>query len=71
MLFPLVDDIIDGNGDKVSKEDSVKIPVEVLNSEDNEGDDDTYQGILDRVVKTFALQAFRTILTTYRCMSME
>lgn len=39
---------------------------------DNEaGGQDTYEGLLQRAVKKFAEKAYRTILITYRDLSMQ
>lgn len=67
MLFPLCTGVIDGNGDVQGVSDQCDAPQEV----DGIEGDDTYMGILEKSVKLFASKAFRTILVTYRDMSMD
>lgn len=49
--------------------DRTQVPKEMLFPGES-GVQDTYEGILQRTVKKFAEKAYRTILITYRDMSM-
>jgi Ca2+-transporting ATPase len=69
MLFPLVTGIIDGSGDVQECDAGVNTPSELMEI-GNEAET-TYMGILEKTVKLFASKAFRTILVTYRDMSLD
>jgi len=45
------------------------VPDDLLNG-DASGSQDTYRGLFERTVKKFAHQAYRTLLITYKDMSM-
>jgi len=68
MLFDRLSGVIDGNGDVQGCDDSVDCPDELLEIGNEQCT--TYMGILEKTVKLFAAKAFRTILVTYRDMSM-
>ena len=71
MLYEsLVDVLVDADGNKAGIEDTVSVPTDLLNGDD-EGTECTELEILERTVKKFAKQAFRTILVCYRDMSMD
>lgn len=42
-----------------------------MNNGENDSTQDSYRGLFDRTVKKFAKQAYRTLLITYRDMSMS
>jgi len=71
MIFPLTTHVIDADGQRIDKNEEVDVPEQLCKKGESGGVTDTYQGILDRTVLTFAHQAFRTILTCYKVMSMD
>lgn len=46
----------------------VQVPAALLN--DGGASTDSHRGVYERTIKNFANQAYRTILTTFRDMSM-
>jgi len=64
MLFPLLTGVLDSNQSLQGLEDTATVPA-LLN-----GGQDTNINILNRVVKHFANQAYRTILVTKKDMTM-
>ena len=48
-----------------------QVPQELLKQTEGASAEDTYRGFYNRCVKNFADQAYRTILVTYKDMSME
>jgi len=55
----------------MSLDDTVPVPNELLFSGEDESTEDSQRGLFDRTIKKFADQAYRTLLITYRDMSME
>ena len=47
------------------------VPNELLPEGTTDGQQDTFQGIFERTIKKFATQAYRTILVSYKDMSMR
>jgi len=47
------------------------VPSELLNQGEDDSTTDTYRGLYERTVKKFADQAYRTLLITYKEMSMS
>lgn len=70
MLFPLLDSQITGSGEAVSIDDDAKVP-KILQDELEMESEDTQMNILENTIKFFASQAYRTILVSYRDMSMD
>ena len=70
VLFPNIQSVIGVSGEPIDSSAQVEVPKELLNG-DEEGMNDSQLGILERTVKLFASQAFRTILVSYRDMSMD
>jgi len=69
MLFDKLSGVVDGEGNVNAVDDSIDCPPELL--EIGNESQTTYLGILEKTVKLFASKAFRTILVTYRDMSMD
>jgi Ca2+-transporting ATPase len=69
MLFPMVSGVVNANGEVCGAGDTVECPQELI--EIGNESETTYLGILEKTVKLFAGMAFRTILVTYRDMSMD
>jgi Ca2+-transporting ATPase len=67
MLFQYLTGVLNSDGQVHGLNDSASIPEELR---DVEGDD-TQLGLLQRTVKFFATEAFRTILMCYRDLSMR
>ena len=67
MLFPDTKFAVAADGSVASIEDSVEVPQGL----DGAGDQDTYMGVFEKTVKKFANQAYRTILVTFKDMSLE
>jgi magnesium-transporting ATPase (P-type) len=70
MLLPKCSFAINGQG-KLSQIDQRTPVPNTLLKEGESGVEDTYRGLFDRTIKKFADQAYRTILVTYKDMSME
>ena len=70
MLFPLLDSQITGSGEAVSIDDDAKVP-QILQEELEMDSEDSQMKILENTIKFFASQAYRTILVSYRDMSMD
>jgi Ca2+-transporting ATPase len=73
-LFEQTTQIVTPDGSIANINDETDVPSDLQNlDDDSKGpeDTDTYMGILNRTVKKFAKQAYRTILVAYRDMSME
>jgi len=51
-------------------DDQIDVPSELLNENENPTSD-SYRGLFERTVKKFADQAYRTLLITYKDMSMN
>jgi len=71
MLFPNVTGIVGSDGNVMDINDNMQVSESLLLSEESNGVQDTGLGILERTVKQFADKALRTILMTYRDMSMD
>jgi len=69
MLFPKLSGVLDAEGNTKGIEDSVSCPPELVKIGNEH--ETTYLGILEKTVKLFASKAFRTILVTYRDMSLS
>jgi Ca2+ transporting ATPase len=69
MLFDLTSNVVTPNG-IVDVNEETQIAKELLANGEEEGTTDTHRGVFERTVKTFARQAYRTLLITYRDMSM-
>lgn len=61
--------VVNVNGQILDIEDSTKVPSGLLG--DGGKETDTHRNVFERTIKNFANQAYRTILTTFREMSME
>ena len=70
MLFEYTSQVICSDGGVRSLHDSTTVPNELMWSNESEGTSDTYKGLFERTVKKFADQAYRTLLITYKDMSM-
>lgn len=70
MVFLDTANVVTADGEIVDIQDETDVPTDLLNG-DSEGTTDSYMGIFERTVKKFANQAYRTILVTFRDMSME
>jgi magnesium-transporting ATPase (P-type) len=71
MLFEFTTQVVCADGSTQYLTDSANVPFELLNPGENDSTTDTYRGLFERTVKKFAKQAYRTILVTYRDMSLE
>jgi magnesium-transporting ATPase (P-type) len=60
---------VNANGVTVNIDEEVQVPTALLN--DGGASTDTHRGVFERTIKNFANQAYRTILTTFRDMSMQ
>jgi len=64
--------VICEDGTTAYLDDSAEVPDELLNAGETRSlTRDTHRGIFDRTVKKFAAQAYRTLLITYKDMSMD
>ena len=70
MVFLDTTKVATADGSIVDIQDTADVPEDLLNG-DSPGTSDTHMGIFERTVKKFANQAYRTILVTFRDMSME
>lgn len=62
---------INGGGNLVQIDKQTAVPQPLVKEGESAGAQDTFRGLFDRTVKKFADQAYRTILVTYKDMSME
>ena len=69
MLFDLTTNTLNSAGESTSIEGDVTVPDNLLLG-DSAGTSDTYLGLHKRTVKVFAREAYRTLLITYRDMSL-
>jgi magnesium-transporting ATPase (P-type) len=69
MLFDSTTGIVNKDGNVVSLNEEVEVCSDLLMKGESSATD-SHRGILERTVKKFADQAYRTILITYRDMSM-
>lgn len=71
MLFDYTTSVICADGSTQYLTDETNVPFELLNTGEGDSTTDTYRGLFERTVKKFAKQAYRTLLITYKDMSME
>jgi magnesium-transporting ATPase (P-type) len=71
MLFDFTSEVITENGSIENLNSTTTIPNDLLNEGEAEGDTDTHRGLFERTVKKFAHRAYRTLLITYKDMSMD
>jgi Ca2+ transporting ATPase len=71
MVLESTTQVLAADGSIASLEDTVAVPAELLSGSEQEGLTDTHRGLFNRTVKKFAAQAYRTLLITYRDMSMD
>jgi Ca2+-transporting ATPase len=71
MLFKKTTKAISADGSVVGMDDTSVVSKELLWAGEDEGIEDTNMNIYERSVKKFANQAYRTILVSYKDMSME
>lgn len=70
MVFQDTTKVVTADGSITDINEQVEVPEDLLNGDDA-GTSDSYMGIFERTVKKFANQAYRTILVTFRDMSLE
>jgi Ca2+ transporting ATPase len=70
MLFDFTSSVLCADGSTQYMVDSIDVPSELLNEDENPTTD-SYRGLFERTVKKFADQAYRTLLITYKDMSMS
>jgi Ca2+ transporting ATPase len=70
MLFDFTSSVICADGSTQYMDDQTNVPSELLFDDENPTTD-TYRGLFERTVKKFADQAYRTLLITYKDMSMS
>ena len=71
MLFDFTTQVLCPDGSTQYLEDQTTVPVELVNNGENDDTQDSHRGLFERTVKKFAKQAYRTLLITYRDMSMS
>jgi magnesium-transporting ATPase (P-type) len=71
MLFEYTTNVLCADGSIQSLEDETAVPMELMNPGEDDTTMDTHKGLFERTVKKFAKQAYRTLLITYKDMSME
>jgi Ca2+ transporting ATPase len=71
MVLESTDRVLAADGSIASLDDSVAVPSELLFGAEQLGETDTHRGLFERTVKKFAAQAYRTLLITYKDMSMD
>jgi magnesium-transporting ATPase (P-type) len=71
MLFEYTSNVLCADGSIQSLDDETSVPFELLNSGEGDSTTDTHKGLFERSVKKFAKKAYRTLLITYRDMSMS
>lgn len=69
MIFDSCTNVMCADGSIVSFDDQTEIPAELLNADESSATG-SYRDLYERTVKKFAKQAYRTILMTYKDMSM-
>ena len=60
---------VNAKGEFVYIDEEVEVPEALL--KDGGAKTDTHRGVFERTIKNFANQAYRTILTTFRDLSMD
>ena len=69
MVFLDTTKVVGPDGSILAIDETTEVPEDLLNGDDA-GAEDTQLGLYERCVKKFAKQAYRTILVTFRDMSM-
>jgi len=69
MVLDYTTNVVCEDGSVQSLDASTYVPAELLGKGESEAQD-TYRGLFERTVKKFANQAYRTLLITYKDMSM-
>jgi len=70
MLFDCTSNVLLADGTTVSFDDTTEMPSALLKAGESSATG-TYRELYERTVHTFATQAYRTILMSYRDMSMD
>jgi Ca2+ transporting ATPase len=71
MVLETTTQVLCPDGSTQYLDDQITVPAELLNNGENDSTQDSYRGLFERTVKKFAKQAYRTLLITYRDMSMS
>lgn len=71
MVLDTTTQVLCPDGSTQYLDDQTNVPAELLNNGENDSTQDSYRGLFERTVKKFAKQAYRTLLITYRDMSMS
>lgn len=71
MVLESTEAVLTADGSVASLDDTVEVPAELLFGAEQQGLTDTQRGLFNRTVKKFAAQAYRTLLITYKDMSMD
>jgi len=71
MVLESTNNVIAADGSVQSLDDMTNVPSNLLFGIEQEGLTDSHRGLFNRVVKKFAAQAYRTLLITYRDMSID
>ena len=69
MLLEKCKYVISADGTVKQIDQETTVPNYLLNSGETESQKDTYRGLIERTIKKFANQAYRTILVAYNDMS--
>jgi len=71
VLFDKVNYVLNDEGRIKYFSDETNVPMKLIKEGEPVGTNDSFRGIFERTVKLFANQAYRTILTCYRDMSIS
>ena len=71
MVLETTESVLAADGSIANLDDTIAVPAELLFGAEQDGLTDTHRGLFNRTVKKFANQAYRTLLITYRDMSMD
>jgi len=71
MLLEKVTRVITQDGQVVNVDNTTTVPEDLLLPGEQSGTQDSYRNFFERCVKKFAKEAFRTLLITYKDMSMN
>jgi P-type Ca2+ transporter type 2C len=71
MVLDTTTQVLCPDGSTQYLDDQTNVPAELLNNGETDSTQDSYRGLFERTVKKFAKQAYRTLLITYRDMSMS
>jgi Ca2+ transporting ATPase len=71
MLLQKVTQVVKADGTIDSIENRGRVPRELLVDGEGDGSQDTFRNFFERTVKKFAMEAYRTLLITYKDMSMQ